>query len=125
MTRIKLAFTAASALAGVSLSTGSASAMPFGSAPNNGEFLQDVRLVCDQSGRHCQRSGHRAYGYGQTRQYDPGYPTYAPVYNYGPAYGYSSGPGYEYGAPGIGFGGPGYGYGAPGIGFGPFGVGRW
>ncbi len=107
MTRIKLAFIAASALAGVSLSTGSASAIPFGSAPNNDEFLQNVRLVCDAYGRHCQHSGHRAYGYGQTRPYDPGYPTYAPVYNYGPAYGYSYGPGYEYGAPGIGFGGPG------------------
>ena len=118
MTRIKLAFIAASALAGASLSMGSASAIPFGSAPNNDEFLQNVRLVCDVYGRHCQRSGHRAYGYGQTRQYNP-------VYNYGPAYGYSYGPGYEYGASGIGFGGPGYGYGAPGIGFGPFGVGRW
>jgi hypothetical protein len=48
MTKIKLAFITASALAGVGLNTGTASAMPFGSAPNNGEFLQNVRLVCDQ-----------------------------------------------------------------------------
>jgi hypothetical protein len=125
MTKIKLAFITASALAGVGFNTGTASAMPFGSAPNNGEFLQDVRLVCDQYGRHCQRRGYRAYGHAQTRQYDPGYTTYAPVYNYGSAYPYGDGPGYGYGAPGIGFGGPGYGYGAQGIGFGPFGVGRW
>ena len=104
MTNLKLTLLAVAAFGTVSI--GGASAMPFNktSAALGENYVQDVRVVCNQNGR-C---------YNTRRNYRNSY-RYAPSYNsYAYAPGYNNG---YYGRPAYGY------YGGPrvGIGLGPFG----
>ena len=99
MTSLKLTLFAAAAIGAASI--GGASALPMSniSAALGENHVQDVRIVCGQSGR-CYNTRR---GYRYARPYG-----YAPNYNAG-----------YYGAPGYGY----YGRRGVGIGIGPFGVG--
>ena len=107
MKNVTLSLLAAAAMGAISI--GGSSAMPVSNLAGLSEsHVQDVRLVCNRSGRcYNTRRAYRSYPYAQ-RYYNE------------PSYGYS---GY-----GRGYYGPGYGYyGGPrvGIGVGPVGVGIW
>ncbi len=101
MRMFSLALFAASAIGAVSI--GSAAAMPFGnpvSARDN--LVQDVRVVCDRSGR-CYNTNRRARYYAP-RAHRYGYPHRAYGYHRAPAYGYHRGPSVGIGVGPFGFG---------------------
>ena len=98
MKNIRLTLLAAAAMGVASI--GGASAMPFSnlSAEN---FVQDVRVVCDQYGRcYNTRSNRRERQYDEPRRYNSG------VYYDSPRYRYHDGP-------------------SVGVGIGPFGFRTW
>ena len=106
MKNITLALLAAATIGAVSI--GGASAMPFNntSAALGESHVQDVRVVCDQSGRcyNTRRAYRSSRFYDAPRYYDrPDYYN-GPRYRAAPNYGYYDGP-------------------RVGIGIGPFGLG--
>lgn len=69
---IKLSLIALTALGGVALTAGSASAMPLGSSNGISSDVEQVRLVCDAYGRCFRTAPRRYYGGGPVVRYGYG-----------------------------------------------------